>query len=61
MRPATLTATVLLALVSLAQLLRLIWRVEVTAGGSPVPMWVSGVAFVVAGGVALMLWREGRR
>ncbi len=61
MRPATLTAPVLLALVSLAQLLRLIGRVEVTAGGSPVPMWVSGVAFVVAGGVAFMLWREGRR
>ncbi len=61
MRPATLTATVLLALVSLAHLLRLLLRVEVTAAGTSVPMWVSGVAFPVAGAVAFMLWREARR
>ncbi len=61
MKPAALTATVLLALVALAQLLRLIFRVEVTAAGTAVPLWVSGVAFVVAGGVALMLWRESRK
>jgi len=60
MRPAVLTATALLALIAVAQLLRLILRVEVTAGGVPVPLWLSGVAFAVAGGVALMLWLESR-
>ncbi len=61
MKPAALTASVLLALVALAHLLRLIFRVEVTAGGTAVPMWVSGAAFIVAGGVVLMLWRENRK
>ena len=28
-------------------------------GGLPVPMWVSEVAFVVAGWVMRVLWREG--
>ena len=60
MRPAALAATVLLALIALAQLVRLILRVEVTAGGVAVPLWLSGVAFVVAGGVALTLWLESR-
>ena len=60
MRPAALTATALLALIAVAQLLRLILRVEVTAGDVRVPLWLSGVAFAVAGGVALMLWLESR-
>ncbi len=61
MKPAALIATVILALVALAHLLRIILRVEVTAGGTSIPMWLSGVVFVLAGGVAIMLWREGRR
>lgn len=58
MKPATLTATVILATVSLAHLLRLLLGVQVTLGDNIVPMWVSVVAFVVAGGTAFMLWRE---
>jgi hypothetical protein len=61
MKPATLTATVLLAAVSLAHLLRLVYGVRVTAADTVIPMWVSGVAFVVAGAVAFMLWRDARR
>ena len=60
MRPAALAATVLLALIALAQLVRLILRVEVTAAGVTVPLWLSALAFVVAGGVALTLWLESR-
>ncbi|OLD64000.1 MAG: hypothetical protein AUI47_07720 [Acidobacteria bacterium 13_1_40CM_2_68_5] len=60
MRSANLTAAVLLACVSLAHLLRLIFRVQVTVADRFIPMWVSAVAFLVAGGVAVMLWR-GRR
>lgn len=61
MKPATLTATVLLASVSLAHLLRLLFGVRVTAADAVIPMWVSGVACVVAGAVAFMLWRDARR
>ena len=61
MKPATLTATILLGVVALAHLLRIVFRVEVTAGGRHVPMWLSAVACVVAGGVAFLLRREHRR
>jgi hypothetical protein len=61
MKPATHTATVLLAVVSLAHLLRVMFGVRVTVADTVIPMWVSGVAFVAAGGVALMLWRGARR
>jgi hypothetical protein len=26
-----------------------------------VPFWLSGIAFVVVGGLAVMVWRENRR
>jgi len=61
MKPATLAATVLLATVSLAHLLRILFGVRVTVLDEVIPMWVSWVAFLVAGGVALMLWRSARR
>jgi len=61
MKPANLMATVLLAVVSLAHLLRVIFGVQVTVADRFIPMWVSEVAFVVAGGMALMLWRSARR
>ena len=60
MKPAILLATVLLGLVALAHLLRIILRTEVKVGGALVPMWVSVIACVVAGGVAVMLWHERR-
>jgi hypothetical protein len=60
MTKTTLVAAVMLALVALAHLARLIFTVEATVAGTSVPMWVSGIATVVAGGVALQLWREGR-
>jgi len=54
-------ATVLLASVSLAHLLRLVFGVQVTVADRLIPMWVSGVAFLVAGAAAWMLWRGARR
>jgi hypothetical protein len=36
-------------------------EVEVTLNGAIVPVWLSGLAFVVAGGLAVMVWRENRR
>jgi hypothetical protein len=60
-KPVTHMASVLLAAVSLAHLLRMVFGTQVTVADTVIPMWVSGVGFVVAGGVALMLWREARR
>ncbi len=60
-KPGTLVATVLLASVSLAHLLRLVFGVQVTVADRVIPIWVSGVAFRVAGAAAVMLWRGARR
>ena len=61
MKPIARIATIFLALVALAQFLRLILRVEVIAGGVTIPMWFSALASVVTGGLAALLWRESRR
>jgi membrane protein implicated in regulation of membrane protease activity len=60
MKSAIPTAVILLAAVALAHLLRLIFGVQVMVGDTLIPLWVSGVAFLVASGVAFMLWRAGR-
>jgi len=61
MKPASRIASILLGLVALLQLLRVVNQVEVTVGGSPIPMWPSGIAVVVAGTLSFLLWRESRR
>ena len=59
-KPATHLASILLAAVSVAHLLRILFGTQVTLADRVIPMWVSWVAFVVAGVVAIMLWREAR-
>ena len=61
MKPIARLTTVFLALVCIAQFLRLVLQIEVVAGGVRVPQWASAVACIVTGGLALMLWREGHR
>ena len=61
MKSTNLMATVLLAAVSLAHLLRLVFGLQVTVADRIIPMWVSAIAFLVAGGLAIMLWRGARR
>ena len=61
MKPFTTTAAVVFALIALMQLLRFILRWQITVSGVIVPVWVSGIAFVIAAGLAVMLWREMRR
>lgn len=61
MKPFTMIAVVVFSLIALMQLLRFVLGWEVTVNGMIVPVWVSGIAFVIAGGLALMLWREMRR
>ena len=57
-KPFTTIAVVLFALGALLQLLRFIQGWEVTVNGITVPVWVSGIACLVLGGLALMVWRE---
>ena len=61
MKPGTVAAAILLTVIALLQLLRAVLGVRVTVGDTEIPIWVSVVAFVVAGGLATLLWRESRR
>ena len=60
MKPASLLAAVVLDLVALAHLLRLVFRTEVTVGGTIVPMWISAVGLVVAAVLSILVLREAR-
>lgn len=57
-KPFTTIAVVFLSLLALLQLLRLLLGWEVMVNGVHIPIWASGVAVVIAAGLAAMLWRE---
>ena len=61
MKPGTVAAAILLTVIAFLQLLRAVLGVRVTVGDTEIPIWASIVAFVVAGGLATLLWRESRR
>jgi hypothetical protein len=61
MKTSTTLAIVFLGLLSLLQLTRVLLGWSVVVNGVAVPIWASAVACVIAGGLALMLWRESRR
>ena len=58
MKPFTRLAVVILSLISMLQLTRFVQGWEVTINGVIVPVWLSGLAFIVLAGLAAMLWRE---
>ncbi len=58
MKPFTAIAVVVFSLVALVHLLRLFFGWEVNAIGYAIPVWWSGPGLIVAGGLALMVWRE---
>lgn len=58
MKPFTIIAIVVFALVSIMHLVRYYLGWEVIVNSVVIPMWISIVGFVVAGGLAIMLWRE---
>ena len=60
MKPFTTIAIVIFSLVAVLHVLRLMFRWEVVINGLVMPMWVSVVGFIVAGGLAVMVWREAR-
>jgi hypothetical protein len=53
-------ATILLSLIAILQLIRFVQGWEVSINGVIVPVWLSGIAFVVLAAIAAMLWRESR-
>lgn len=61
MKPFTTLAIVFLALLALLQLCRFLLGWAVIVNGVAVPLWFSAIAAAIAGGLALMLWRESRR
>lgn len=54
-------ACVVFGLVALAQLTRLALGADVTVNGHLIPLWASGVAFVVAGGLSAWMGRLSYR
>lgn len=67
MKPFTTAAVVVFTLVAALHLVRIAmgWHViigdsVVAVGGTPIPMWVSYLGVVLAGGLAVMVWRESR-
>ena len=60
MKPFTMIAVVIFAVVAVLHLHRLFTGWEIVVNGFVVPTWVSVVGLVVAGGLAVMVWREAR-
>jgi len=60
MKPFTTITTVVLSLIAIVQLTRFIQGWEVSVNGVAIPVWLSGIAFLVTGGLAVMLWLESR-
>jgi hypothetical protein len=59
-KPFTVIAAALLGIIALVHLLRLIVGFDVVIGGTSVPQWASVPGLLIAGCLALMLWREAR-
>jgi len=60
-KPFTHIAIALLSLIALLQLLRFVLAWEIVINGITIPIWASAIAFVIAAGLAVMVWREAQR
>ena len=58
MKPISLLAAVILIVIALVHVVRILMRIQATIGGAIVPFWVSGLAAVALGTVAILLLRE---
>jgi len=50
-------AAALFGFMSLAQLARLVIRAEVLVAGHPLPLWPSGLACLILGGLSFWMWK----
>jgi hypothetical protein len=60
-KPFTMIAIGLFSLIAVLQLLRFMLAWEVKVNELSVPVWASGIAVVIAGGLAVMVWLEARK
>jgi len=60
MMPFTKIAIAVFSLVAVLHLLRLIFGWEVIISGIVIPLWVSVAGFIIAAGLAVLLWKETR-
>ena len=58
MKPFTTIAVAVFTLMAIVHLIRLFARWEVIVSGFVIPVWWSALGFVIAGGLALMVWRD---
>jgi hypothetical protein len=58
MKPFTLIAIVVFVLIAVMHVLRLLLDWYVVVAGVSIPMWVSLLGLLIAGGLAVMVWRE---
>ncbi|MCY7355149.1 MAG: hypothetical protein LH470_08770 [Lysobacter sp.] len=61
MTPFTTITTIFLGLLALMQLTRFVMGWGVSVNGMTIPVWISAIALVIAGALALTLWKENRR
>ena len=53
-------AGIVFGLMAIAQLVRLVIRPEVLVAGYSMPLWPSGLALFILGGLSLWMWRLAR-
>ena len=59
-RPFTLIAAIIFGIMALVHLYRLVTHFRIVLGSHPIPEWVSIIAMLVTGLLAVMLYRESR-
>ncbi|MCE5195012.1 MAG: hypothetical protein LLF28_06100 [Nitrospiraceae bacterium] len=57
----TSIAIAVFSVISILHLIRFIFCWEITVNSINIPVWLSALGFIIAGGLAFMLWKEGRR
>ena len=60
-KPFTLIAVLVFAVMALLHVVRLFTHFQVIVGSHTIPMWASWVGLIVAGLLAVMVWRENSR
>ena len=60
-KPFTLIAVLVFAVVALLHVVRLFTHFQVILGSHTIPMWASWIGLIVAGLLAVMVWRENSR
>lgn len=58
MKPFTILTVAFLAIVAVLQLVRFFLGWPISIEGTEIPVWVSAIAALVAGGLAALLWHE---